>query len=275
MVDPMIPTPFRVDAVRRELADTFTLDLVPAEGRHHFAFEPGQFNMLYHFGMGEVPISISGDAAEPGKLTHTIRAVGGVTKALFGLAKGDVIGVRGPFGTAWPMKIAEGSDLVIVTGGIGLAPLRPAILHVLANRKKYGNFALLYGARTPTDMLYRRQLESWRGRVDTQVHVTVDAASTDWQGNVGVVTKLVPRADIDPDHTVALVCGPEVMIRFTVQALNQRGITDDRIWVSMERNMKCAVGFCGHCQFGSRFVCKDGPVFRFDTIRDIFQVREI
>lgn len=275
MVDPMIPTPFRVDAIRRELADTFTLDLVPVEGRHRFAFEPGQFNMLYQFGMGEVPISISGDAAEPGKLTHTIRAVGGVTKALFGLEKGDVIGVRGPFGTAWPMKVAEGSDLVIVTGGIGLAPLRPAILHVLANRKKYGNFALLYGARTPADMLYRRQLESWRGRIDTQVHVTVDAASTDWQGNVGVVTKLIPRADIDPAHTVALVCGPEVMMRFTVQALNQRGITDDRIWVSMERNMKCAVGFCGHCQFGSRFVCKDGPVFRFDTIRDIFQVREI
>ncbi|MEO5336188.1 MAG: FAD/NAD(P)-binding protein [Magnetospirillum sp. WYHS-4] len=275
MVDPMIPTPFKVTRVRRELADTFTLDLVPAEGRRPFAFQPGQFNMLYQFGIGEVPISISGDAADGGVLVHTIRAVGGVSNALTGLAAGDMVGVRGPFGSAWPMKEAEGADVVIVTGGIGLAPLRPAIYHVLANRKKYGRFIILYGARTPADILFRKELEGWRSRIDTYVDVTVDAAGTEWQGNVGVVPKLIPRADFDPANATVLVCGPEVMMRFTIQALNQRGVGDDRIWVSMERNMKCAVGFCGHCQFGPKFVCKDGPVFRFDTIRDIFQVREI
>lgn len=275
MLDPMIPTPFRVENYRRELADTFTIDLVPAEGRRPFAFQPGQFNMLYRFGMGEVPISISGDASESGRVIHTIRAVGGVTKALSGLSKGDIVGLRGPFGSAWPMPAAEGSDIVIVTGGIGLAPLRPAILHVLAHRKKYGRFVILYGARTPADILYRRQLESWSSRLDTYVDVTVDSASTEWQGNVGVVTKLIPRADFDPAHATAFVCGPEVMMRFTVQALNERGVKDENIFVSMERNMKCAVGFCGHCQYGNQFVCKDGPVFRFDGVRRLFQVREV
>ena len=275
MSDPMIPTPYRVEQVRKELSDTFTLDLAPVGGGPRVDFKPGQFNMLYHFGVGEVPISISGDTADEARFTHTIRAVGSVTDAMKGLKKGDMVGLRGPFGSAWPVEQAEGADIVIITGGIGLAPLRPAIYHVLANRMKYGRFVILYGARTPADILYRKQLEKWSARLDVYVDATVDTASTDWAGNVGVVTKLIPRANFDAPDTVAFICGPEVMMRFTWKALQERGVANENIFVSMERNMKCAVGFCGHCQFGSQFVCKDGPVFRYDQVRDALEVREI
>ena len=270
----MVPRPFRVEKVVRDISDTFTLHLRPEEGRRAFPFAAGQFNMLYQFGVGEVPISISGDPGEPDRLIHTIRSVGTVTAGMAALKKGDVVGVRGPFGSAWPVEKAEGSDVVIIAGGIGLAPLRPAIYWILANRGKYGRLRILYGARTPRDILVRAQLERWSSRLDTFVDVTVDRASGDWHGNVGVVTRLVGHGGFDPDNTVAMICGPEIMIRFTLQALDDRGVGNDRIYVSMERNMKCAVGFCGHCQYGGNFVCRDGPVFRFDRIEDIFALRE-
>lgn len=272
--DPMLPRPWRVVRVRRETSDTKTLELEPPEPLN-FTFQPGQFNMLYAFGVGEVPISISGDPQEPHRLVHTVRAVGAVTQALCSLKKGDVVGVRGPFGSAWPVEEAEGADVVIVTGGIGLAPLRPALYHVLANRGKYGNVVLLYGARTPQDLLYAKELERWRGRFDLQVEVTVDNAGKGWYGHVGVVTKLIPRAEFAPDETVALICGPEIMMRFTIKALEERGVLRENIYISMERNMKCAIGLCGHCQFGPEFVCKDGPVFCFRDIERFFGVREI
>jgi NAD(P)H-flavin reductase len=221
-----------------------------------------------------VPISISGDPGEPDRLIHTIRSVGTVTAGMAALKKGDVVGVRGPFGSAWPVEQAEGSDVLIIAGGIGLAPLRPVIYHVIANRGKFGRLRILYGARTPRDILFRGQLERWSSRLDTFVDVTVDRASGDWHGNVGVVTRLIGHGGFDPDNTVAMVCGPEIMIRFTLQALADRGVGNNRIYVSMERNMKCAVGFCGHCQYGGNFVCRDGPVFRFDRIEDIFALRE-
>jgi NAD(P)H-flavin reductase len=270
----MTPVPYRIQKVSRELSDTFTLDLMPADGFKGMGFDPGQFNMLYAFGIGEVPISISGDPARKLPLVHTIRAVGPVTKAMGKMRRGETLGVRGPFGTAWPVEAAEGEDIVIVTGGVGLAPLRPAIYHLLANRHKYGNICLYYGARTPEDILFRRELEKWRGQFDLTVDVTVDRATGRWAGQVGVVTRLIARRGFDPLHAVALVCGPEVMMRYAVKALNEEGIGNDCIYVSMERNMKCALGFCGHCQFGANFVCKDGPVFRFDTIQDIFEIRE-
>jgi NAD(P)H-flavin reductase len=275
MNDPMTPAPYRVKRAQKELNDTFTLELTPARGNGAFHFAAGQFNMLYVFGVGEIPISISGDPGDPGTLIHTTRAVGTVTDAMWKLKAGDVIGVRGPYGTHWPVEEAEGSDVVIVTGGIGLAPLRPAIYQILANRHKYGNVCILYGARTPEDILYRKQVEKWRGRFDLNVEVTVDRATGHWGGNVGVVPMLVSHGGFDPSHTVAMVCGPEIMMRYTLQALNDRGVANDQIYVSMERNMKCAVGFCGHCQFGGEFVCKDGPVFPFSAIEDIFAVREI
>ncbi len=270
----MVPFPYRIQRVTREIDDTFTLALMPADGSQGTPFAAGQFNMVYAFGSGEVPISISGDPAETLPLIHTIRAVGPVTKALWRMKRGDTVGIRGPFGSAWPVGDIEGEDVVIVTGGVGLAPLRPAIYHLLANRHKYGNICIYYGARTPEDILFRRELEKWRGHFDLTVDVTVDRATGPWAGRVGVVTRLIDRRGFDPVNTVALVCGPEVMMRYAIKALNDEGVGNERIYVSMERNMKCALGFCGHCQFGGSFVCKDGPVFRFDGIQDIFEIRE-
>ncbi len=273
--DPMIPIPYRIQRAQRELSDTFTFYLTPVEQATSPSFAPGQFNMLYAFGAGEVPISISGDPQNPALLVHTIRAVGPVTAIMKQLRRGDTLGVRGPFGTPWPVTDAEGVDVVFVAGGIGLAPLRPAIYHVLAHREKYGNICIYYGARTPEDILFLAELQQWRGRFDLTVEATVDRATESWAGKVGIVTALLGQGGFDPIDAVAMICGPEVMMRYAVKALLKYGVADDCLYVSMERNMKCAVGFCGHCQFGPGFVCKDGPVYRYDTIANLFEVREL
>jgi NAD(P)H-flavin reductase len=231
--------------------------------------------MLYSFGIGEVPISISGDPSKPKRLVHTIRSVGAVSKALCGLRMGDVVAVRGPYGTHWPVENAVGHDVVIVAGGVGLPPLRPAIYHILANRGNYGRIVLLYGARTPRDMVYTAELKHWRARFDIEVEATVDTATPDWQGHVGVVTTLIPRAGFDPVKTKAYVCGPEIMTRFTILELQKRGVATENMFISLERNMKCGIGLCGHCQLGSVFVCKDGPVFPLDEVKQFFAKREI
>jgi len=274
-VDPMLPDLFRIRRVRPETHDTFTFELAPVQSGRRFSFQPGQFNMMYVYGVGEVPVSISGDPTTSGLLTHTVRAVGSVTRVMARMKAGEIIGIRGPFGTPWPVTEAEGNDLVIIGGGIGLAPLRPALYYALANRSRFGKVVLLYGTRTPEDILYRKELESLRARFDLDVDVTVDRAGSDWHGNVGVVTRLIPKATFDPSSTLAFICGPEVMMRFTAMALQKREIPLENIYLTMERNMKCAIGMCGHCQMGPLFVCKDGPVFRYDRIRDIFTTREI
>jgi len=271
---PMHPRPFRILEVSRELSDTFSMTLTPEDGSS-VSFEPGQFNMLYVFGVGEVPISISGDPTNRSVIVHTTRAVGSVSAALNEMKPGATVGVRGPFGSAWPLAPAEGKDLVFVAGGIGLAPLRPAIYAAMAERQKYGNIAVLYGARTPEDILFAKELQRWRSRFDIDVQVTVDRATGHWPGRVGLVTNLVALSGFDPDNAVAYTCGPEVMMRFVSAALQERGVTLDRIYISMERNMKCAVGFCGHCQWGSQFICRDGPVFRADQVYDAFNTREL
>jgi NAD(P)H-flavin reductase len=270
--DPMLPAVARVLGRRREGADVFTLD-IEAPGQAVFA--PGQFNMLTAFGVGEVAISASGDPGEPGRLVHTIRAVGAVSSALTRLDAGDVLGVRGPFGRGWPMAAAAGCDVVVVGGGLGLAPLRPVLYRLFAERARYGRITLLFGARSPADILFHHEIEEWRRRLDIGIEVTVDHADADWHGHVGVVTTLMKAADFDPPRTVAMVCGPEVMMRFAIAALRDAGVPDDAIYLSMERNMKCAVGFCGHCQFGTVFVCRDGPVFRYDQIRSLITVKEL
>jgi NAD(P)H-flavin reductase len=271
----MVPRLFRIQGVRKETADTFTLDLAAGDGGGMPPFAPGQFNMLYAFGVGEVPISISGDPGDCSTLRHTTRAVGPVTRAMQRLKKGDTIGIRGPFGSGWPVEEARGRDCVIVTGGIGLAPLRPALYSLVAHRESYGKIVLLYGARSPEDILYRRELERWRSKLDLDVYVTVDRAGGDWRGAVGVVPTLVRRVGFDAPNATAMVCGPEVMMRFAVRELESRGVEDGQIYLSMERNMKCAIGLCGHCQFGPTFICKDGPVFRFDRIASIFGRGEV
>jgi len=273
--EPMLPTVYRIQRVRRELSDTFTLELEPADGSDIPHFATGQFNMLYVFGVGEIPISISGDPDRRKPLVHTTRAVGTVSKAMRQLKPTDVIGVRGPFGSHWPIEHAKGKDVMIVAGGIGLAPLRSAMYQLLAQRNQYGKVVLLYGARTPEDILYRRELEHWRSHFDLEVFVTVDRATGTWHGSVGVVTTLISRASFDPANTLALVCGPEIMMRFTAAELEKRGIATKDIFVSMERNMKCAIGFCGHCQYGPNFVCKDGPVFQYSEVQNWLVKAEI
>jgi NAD(P)H-flavin reductase len=272
--DAMVPRIARVRRRQRDLKDVWTLDLEMEDGSD-LAFKAGQFNMLTAFGVGEAPISISGDPAKPGGgLVHTIREVGAVSGALARLTPGSAIGVRGPFGTEWPVAEARGSDVVVLTGGLGLAPLRGVIYSLLANRRHYGKIALLYGARGPDEILFRSELEKWRCMLDIELLVTVDHAESDWHGSVGVVTTLVPRADFDPDHTIAMVCGPEIMMRFGIAALRDKGVSDQSIYVSMERSMKCAIGLCGHCQLGPVFVCKDGPVFRNDQLAPLMAAKE-
>lgn len=273
--DPMLPQRYRIQRVHREIPDTFTLELEPEEGVDIPQFATGQFNMLYVFGVGEIPISISGDPAKRKPLVHTTRAVGTVSKAMSALKANDVIGVRGPFGSYWPIKQAEGKDVVIAAGGIGLAPLRSVMYHILSHRENYGQAVLLYGARTPEDILYRHELEQWRAQFDLEVDVTVDRATGSWKGSVGVVTRLIPRASFNPNNTIAMVCGPEIMMRFTAAELEKRGVALENIYVSMERNMKCAIGMCGHCQYGPNFVCKDGPVFQYSQIQGLLSKREV
>ncbi len=273
--DVMMVRPFKIRRMIKETDDTFSLELGPRDGTRGFSFEPGQFNMLNVFGIGEVPISISGDPTKTDELLHTTRAVGTVTKAMKKLKVGDTIGIRGPYGKSWPVREVEGYDVVVVAGGIGLAPLRPVIYYLLANREKYGKIVLLYGTRTPEEILFRKDLEKWRARFDLETFMTVDRATGDWRGNVGVVTTLIGRAPFDHLNSAAMICGPEIMMRFTVLELQKRGLVDDKIFVSMERNMKCGVGLCGHCQLGASFVCKDGPVYRYDQIRGIFTKREL
>lgn len=274
-MEPMAVYPYLIKHVLKETHDTFTLELSPERSTNSFNFLPGQFNMLYVFGVGEVPISISGDPAKSESLIHTTRAVGNVTKAMQRLKVGGTLGVRGPFGTSWPVELVSGYDVVLVAGGIGLAPLRPVLYYLLANRNNYGKVVLLYGTRTPDDILFQNELKKWRSRFDLETHITVDRAAGAWHGNVGVVTTLINKAPFDPLNTMAMVCGPEIMMRFTAMAMQKRGLTDERIYVSMERNMKCGIGLCGHCQMGTEFICKDGPVYSYAKIKDLFLKREM
>lgn len=238
-----------------------------------FRFEPGQFNMVYLPGFGESAISISSDPNDHEKLGHTIRFVGNVTRAVSRLKVGDIVGLRGPFGTYWPMKEMEGKDVFISCGGIGLPPLRPAIYHIIRNREKYGKVTLLYGSRTSSDLMFPKEYESWRN-ANIDVEVTVDRGDANWSGRVGVVPMWFYQFRIDPRKTAVLTCGPEIMIRFVIYEAMARRVPVESIYVSLERNMKCGQGSCGHCQMGPYFICKDGPVFRFDELQSFFNVEE-
>ena len=269
-----MPAPFAVTAARQDTSDTWTLALRPARDAGGLEFAPGQFTMLSRGGLGEVPISFSGDPAEPERLVHTVRAVGLATRAICAAAPGDVLGVRGPFGNSWPVEEAEGGDVVVVCGGIGLAPLRPAILALLARRERYGRLVLLYGGRSPSQLLYPGEIDDWTAR-GLSVEVTVDVAGPEWIGHVGVVPRLIRRAALDAAGATALLCGPEVMMRFGAAALLERGVAAGRIHASMERNMQCGFGLCGHCQLGPTLVCRDGPVYRWDELEPWLAIREL
>jgi NAD(P)H-flavin reductase len=267
-----VPLPFRVVERRQDTADTWTLTFEPVgEG---IEVAPGQFVMVHAWGIGEVPISVSGPPQRAGdQLALTIRAVGAVTKAITASEPGAVLGLRGPCGNTWPIAEAAGGDVIVVAGGIGLAPLRPVVLHTIDHRDDYGFVWVLYGARTPRDLLYPVELEGWRYEI--AVDVTVDTADAAWRGKVGVVPKLVGSADFRPDNVTAFVCGPEVMMHFTVEALRERGVPDERIVLSMERDMRCGIGLCGHCQLGPTLICRDGPVYTQAELGRLMEVREL
>jgi NAD(P)H-flavin reductase len=264
----MTPRPFVVTRRERETADTWTLELEPVGGEG-LQVEPGQFTMLYAFGIGEVPISVS--AAQDGPLVHTVRAVGAATEAICAAEPGALLGVRGPLGNSWPL--GDGGDAILVAGGIGLAPLRGVVHELLRRRAEFGEAVVLYGGRTPDDLLYTDELERWRETL--QVDVTVDAAAPGWEGKVGFVAKLVGTARFDPAAAKAFLCGPEIMMRTSAEALLERGVPAQRIYASMERNMQCGVGLCGHCQLGPTLICRDGPVYRWDELEPLLEVREL
>lgn len=274
--NPWLPHLTTIGAVTPEVTGitTYQLDFLDPEAAASYRFAPGQFNMLYLPGIGEIAVSISSDPAEPGNLLHTIRAAGSVTSALARRRVGGQVGLRGPFGTGWPMGPCRGQDVVIACGGVGLAPLRPAIYHILHHRQDYGRVHLLYGSRTPSDLLYSGEYDTWRDH-DIEVTTTVDIGDGDWRGNIGVVPVLFYRLRLNAAKTHVLTCGPEIMIRFVVFEALARKIAPERIHLSMERNMNCAIGQCGHCQIGPVFVCKDGPVFTYKQLAPYLHVEDL
>jgi NAD(P)H-flavin reductase len=269
--DPMLPSPALIQSIKPEAhgVSTFSLAFVEPELAAGFRFAPGQFNMVYLPGHGEVAISLSSDPGEPRVMGHTIRSAGSVTRALERLKPGDMLGIRGPYGNGWPLEEALGKSLILVGGGIGLAPLRPAILQVLRQRQAFERVVLMYGGRTPADLLYTEEFDHWREQ-GLEIHVTVDVADADWQGQVGVVPALFYRLRLDYKRAMVMTCGPEIMMRFVIYEALARRTPKEAVYISMERNMKCGVGFCGHCQFGPIFVCRQGPVLNFAAIEPFF-----
>ena len=274
--EPMLPAAYRVASRRTENADCVTLRLEPAGAMVLAPFRPGQFTMLCRPGVGEIAISVSGDpAAGDGSLTQTIRDVGAVSRALCRTGPGDLVGVRGPFGTSWGLDAATGRDLVIVAGGVGLAPLRPVLLGALGRRRDYGRIVLVAGARGPAEFLFRDQLADWAASPGLEVELTVDQPATGWDGPVGFVTEPLARLRLDPGRTAAFICGPEPMMRFSARVLLDKGVAAADIGVSLERNMQCGVGLCGHCQLGPLLVCRDGPVVGYELAGPLLAVREL
>jgi NAD(P)H-flavin reductase len=269
--DPMLPVAYTVVDRTVETRDSVTLTLAPV-GEPLPRFRPGQFTMIYVPGVGEIAVSISGDPRHERVLVQTVRAVGAVSRAVHDAPLGTVLGLRGPFGTDWDLPSAAGADLLFVAGGVGLAPLRPAILAALANRAGHGRITLVLGARTRAEFLYTDEVRTWTGLTLT---ATVDHPTPGWHGRVGLVTEPLARLELAPERTVAFLCGPEVMMRFSAESLLQRGVPAERIRLSLERNMKCGIGLCGHCQLGPLLVCRDGPVVHYGQVADLLRVKEL
>lgn len=274
--NPWMPHAARLRDIKQEVPGVATYELAFEDSQlaDSFRFQPGQFNMLYLPGFGEAAISVSSDPDRHESLLHTVRVAGNVTRALARHKMGDQIALRGPYGSAWPMEACRGSDVVIACGGIGLAPLRPVIYHIINQRDEYGRVFLLCGARTPNDLLYSHEYEAWR-EAGIEVEVTVDLGDSDWRGHIGVVPVLFYRLRLHAERTRVLTCGPETMMRFVIFEALARKVPSDQIHISMERNMNCAVGFCGHCQLGPAFVCKDGPVFTYEQMEPYLHLEDL
>lgn len=267
IIDPYTPMLCRVIDNVRESMDVFSITLeAPLE--RPYRFKAGQFNMLYGFGIGESAISISSSPQAHETITHTIRTVGSVTNHLAKLKTGDMLAIRGPYGTAWPITQAKGKSVLLIAGGIGIAPLKPVIHELIKHRSLYKNITVLYGTRTPNDLIFQSEYSDWKKNITFDY--IVDHADLNWHGNIGVVTSLIQSHLNEPQDTVIMMCGPEVMMRFCLLECVQSGVPVSNIYLSMERNMQCGFGQCGHCQWGPYFICKDGPVMQFSAIERFF-----
>ncbi|MDH3710425.1 MAG: FAD/NAD(P)-binding protein [Cyclobacteriaceae bacterium] len=273
--DIWLPLLYTVKEKKTENRGIVTLTLAPSAEEAIEPMEPGQFNMLYAFGIGEIPISISSLWNLQSTLVHTIQDVGAVSKAFCDLSTGDQVGVRGPYGTRWPLNKAKNKDVIILAGGVGMVPLRPLIERILNDRSRYGKLNVLFGARSPENIIFHQDIISWQADPTLNFQITVDHAYSNWRGHVGVVTYLIEEANFDPENTIAFICGPEIMMRYAVHACLDANVPTDHIFLSIERNMKCATGFCGHCQYGPFFVCKDGAVFSYPQVKIYLNIAEL
>ncbi|MBU1926562.1 MAG: FAD/NAD(P)-binding protein [Gammaproteobacteria bacterium] len=271
MFDPYLQHEAEIIERIQETDDIFTIKLrfTDPEFNKAYSFHPGQFNMLYLYGVGEVAISIVSDPTEHEMYSHTIRVVGRMTKGLSKLKEGERIGVRGPFGRGWPVEEAQGKDVVFVTGGLGCAPVVAGINYVVQRRSEYGKLKILQGIKQPSDLIYQDRYDAWRKQPDTEVLLSADKGGENWVWRTGFVTSCIEGLDIDPANSIGMTCGPEPMMRIAALALAKKGLAENDIYLSMERNMHCGIGHCGHCQFGSALICKDGPVFPFAEIKDL------
>lgn len=271
-LDPYLPVEAEIVKRTQESANIFTLHLRFIDADHYkkAMFYPGQFNMVYLYGVGEVAISIVSDPDKGEILTHTIRAIGRVTKALQKLQVGDRVGIRGPYGRGWPLERVKGKDIVVVTGGLGCAPSVSIIDYVLARREQYGNLSILQGVKHSDDFIFRKQYALWKKSPRTEIHIAADQAGPKWPWDIGYVTDMIDKIKLKPKNTFAMMCGPEMMMTTAVSVLSNKGIPEDQIYLSMERNMECGFGQCGHCQYGGFFICKDGPVFAYSEIKELF-----
>ena len=251
-----------------EMEMFFEVSLPQGESLNHV---PGQFIMVNLPGIGEAPISISSSPTKRSSFDMVVRNVGKVTSIMHGLQAGDTIGIRGPYGTGFPTQLLEGNDLLFMAGGLGLAPLRSLINFVIDNRRDFGQVDILLGCKSPEEMLFKDEIKEWEQRLDINFQCTIDNPVDGWDGNVGMITSLIPGLEFDPVKTFAVICGPPVMYRFVVFDLLKKGVLPDQVIVSLERHMKCGVGKCGHCQIANYYCCQDGPVFRYDEIKDTIE----
>ena len=275
MHNPYMPHEARIIERIKESPSLFTLrmEFTDPQIKNGFSFEPGQFNMLYLHGVGEVPISIVSDPQDEHLLDHTIRSVGRVTNGIAMLREGDCLGVRGPFGRGWPLVQAEQKDVVVVTGGLGCAPVVSVINYMMRRRERFGNMNIVQGVKHSSDFIWKERYDQWRQAPDTNVLLAADAGEPLWPWHVGPVTGLFDDLNFDKDRVIVMMCGPEGMMRVVIQYMLEQEVHDNALWLSMERDMHCGVGHCGHCLFGSKFVCRDGPVFCYEEIGDLFGVK--
>ena len=269
--------PFEAKIVERiqESRTIFTLrlSLTDEAARRAYRFTPGQFNMVYLYGVGEVAISIVSDPQDEMLIGHTIRALGRVTNGLAQLKEGERVGLRGPYGRGWPLADVEGHDVLVVTGGLGCAPVVAVINYILMRRERFGKLTIIQGVKHADDLIWRERYAYWHSLPHTQVLIAADHGGPLWPWHVGLVTEVFDKANIVPDRTFVMMCGPEGMMTAGVRNLVARGVAEDRIYLSMERNMQCALGRCGHCQFGGSFICRQGPVYGYPQIKALLSVR--